>query len=370
MRRQSGNTYERPNRSGHRPHGHHMASRMTRPPDCRSMLEVLDPLGMEGTNSGARPPAPGRGTPYVDVTTAAPVTVTRVESATGWWEFARRAPDHLLTGLVAGRCGYQEQCDRPLRRHLTAGSLVPLILSFGDRLDLLDKPGAEGAGRSYGSLVAGLHPGPAITEVSGTQLAVQVYLSPLGAYQILGVPGAALAHRVDDLADVAPDLAGSLPDRLASLRTWSQRLALVDEVLVDMSRRGPEPDPLVGWMWLRLQASGGRARITDLVDQSGWSHRHVTARFHTQVGVTPKAAARLIRFERAARSLTSRKPLAEVAARHGYADQSHLTREFVRLAGHTPAAYAAAPGRRPPPQARPGQIRSRQERSSAPTVLA
>ena len=178
--------------------------RMTRRPDCWSMLKVLDPLGVERTDSGARPPAPGRGTPDGDVMTEAPVTVTRVKSATGWWEFARRAPDRLLTGLVAGRCGYQEQCDGPLRRHLAAGSLVPLILSFGDRLDLLDKPGAEGAGRSYGSLVAGLHPGPAITEVSGTQFAVQVYLSPLGAYQILGVPGAALAHRLDELADVAP----------------------------------------------------------------------------------------------------------------------------------------------------------------------
>ena len=347
-----------------------MASRTKRPLDCWSMLEVLEPLGVEPSERGARPPAPGRGTPYGDVTTTAPVTVTRVESATGWWEFARRAPDRLLAGLVAGRCGYQEQCDGPLRRHLAAGSLVPLILSFGDRLDLLDKPGAEGAGRSYGSLVAGLHPGPAITQVSGTQLAVQVYLTPLGAYRILGVPGAALAHRVDDLADVAPGLAWSLPDRLASLPTWSQRLALVDEVLADMSDRGPEPDPLVSWLWSQLQASSGRVRIADLVERSGWSHRHVTARFHDQVGVTPKAAARLIRFERAARSLASRKPLAEVAARHGYADQSHLTREFVGLAGHTPADYAAARGAEH--RGRDDLVKFAQDRNTcpAPTVEA
>jgi AraC-like DNA-binding protein len=47
---------------------------------------------------------------------------------------------------------------------------------------------------------------------------------------------------------------------------------------------------------------------------------------------------------------------ADIAARCGYADQSHLTREFVRLAGDTPATYATAPGRRTSPRGALGQI--------------
>ena len=46
------------------------------------------------------------------------------------------------------------------------------------------------------------------------------------------------------------------------------------------------------------------------------------------------------RFERAAADL-GRLPLTEVAIRHGYADQSHLTRAVLRHAGETPTERAA-----------------------------
>jgi AraC-like DNA-binding protein len=216
-------------------------------------------------------------------------------------------------------------------------------LSFGERLEVEELADGEGAGRSYESFVAGFQAGHALTQFTGSQFALQLYLTPLGVYRILGIPGSALAWGVRDLEDIAPNLARSLPDRLASQPTWTERFAVVDEVLARMADHGPKPDPLVDWVWRRLQASGGQVRISDLVAKSGWSHRHVISRFRDQIGVPPKVAASVIRFERAATDLASRKSsLAEVAVAYGYADQSHLTREFVRFAGDTPAAYAAS----------------------------
>jgi AraC-like DNA-binding protein len=52
----------------------------------------------------------------------------------------------------------------------------------------------------------------------------------------------------------------------------------------------------------------------------------------------------VIRCARARRDLGRLAP-AEVAARHGFADQSHLHRDVVRFAGETPAELAEA--RRP-----------------------
>ncbi|WP_191906616.1 helix-turn-helix domain-containing protein [Microbacterium lushaniae] len=101
-----------------------------------------------------------------------------------------------------------------------------------------------------------------------------------------------------------------------------------------------EPDPLVDWMWDRIRRSGGRARIGDLVARTGWSHRHVTSRFARRFGVSPKAAAGVVRFERAAAEV-GRVPLPDLAVRHGYADQSHLTREMLRYAGEPPGRLAA-----------------------------
>jgi AraC-like DNA-binding protein len=251
-----------------------------------------------------------------------------------------RLPTHpALAGLVAGIVGYQQLADRPVERRQPAGSLLPLVLSFGDPLEVVALSDGEGTGW-HRSFVAGFMPGHATTRFEHSQQCVQVYLTPVGAYRLLGLPGRELARRVLPAGDVAPTLAGSLPDRLAAAGSWGERLALVEDAVLRLATVGSEPEPFVTWMWHRIQVSRGQVRIGDLIDRTGWSGRHATARFRDQIGLTPKAAAAVVRFEHAAADL-GRLPLADVAARHGYADQSHLTREVVRYAGEPPRALAA-----------------------------
>lgn len=45
---------------------------------------------------------------------------------------------------------------------------------------------------------------------------------------------------------------------------------------------------------------GGTLAIATLVEEIGWSQRHLAATFREQIGLTPKAAARVLRFERCA----------------------------------------------------------------------
>jgi AraC-like DNA-binding protein len=72
----------------------------------------------------------------------------------------------------------------------------------------------------------------------------------------------------------------------------------------------------------------------------GWSERHFAVQFREQVGVAPKAFARILRFARAVRLLTSdRAPdLADLALACGYYDQAHFARDFRAFAGTTPTA--------------------------------
>ncbi len=65
----------------------------------------------------------------------------------------------------------------------------------------------------------------------------------------------------------------------------------------------------------------------------GWSARHLTNRFRAEVGLRPKEAARVVRFDRARRQLRPGRRMADVAAAAGYYDQAHLAREFQALAG-------------------------------------
>jgi AraC-like DNA-binding protein len=76
----------------------------------------------------------------------------------------------------------------------------------------------------------------------------------------------------------------------------------------------------------------------------GKSLRQFERQFQLDVGVGPKLYARIARFQRAARLLTgSPLTLAELAADLGYSDQSHMSHEFRRFAGLSPAAYARQP---------------------------
>lgn len=258
-------------------------------------------------------------------------------------ELVRHRSHPRLAGLVAGIVGLSEHADTRVERRQPAGSLLPVVVSFGDPLEILSLSDGEGRGR-YSSFVAGFMPGHATTRFTGTQRCVQVYLTPLGAYRLLRIPGQELARRVVSLEDVAPFLGGPLPERLAATPSWAERIGAVEQALLSALDAGLEPDPVVAWMWNQLLVSGGRARIDDLVAQTGWSHRHVTARFRGQVGLSPKAAAGVVRFERAMADI-GRRPLADLAEEHGYADQSHFSREVVRYSGEPPRAVLAT--RRP-----------------------
>lgn len=249
-----------------------------------------------------------------------------------------------LRPFVAGVVGFDEQAPPEGRiRVQPAGSLLVLNLSFAAplRIALPGAAGEPGAGTSFPAFLAGLMPGPARTSFFGRHASVQVYLTPVGAHRLLAMSGRETASRVLPAADVLPRGIRHLPEQLADVPTWRGRFALVTDALLALAENEDTVDGLVSWMWAELRRSGGRARVQQLARTSGWSVRHVTQRFTDTSGIPPKVAAQLIRFERAHAALAAAS-LADVAARHGYSDQSHLTREVRRFAGETPASLARA----------------------------
>jgi AraC-like DNA-binding protein len=80
--------------------------------------------------------------------------------------------------------------------------------------------------------------------------------------------------------------------------------------------------------------------VHQLAKEIGWSRQHFRERFHGALGITPKTAARIFRFERAVRLMKEkRSSLAHVAADCGYHDQAHMTLEWNAFAGCTPKVW-------------------------------
>lgn len=109
----------------------------------------------------------------------------------------------------------------------------------------------------------------------------------------------------------------------------------------DGSRHAPD--------WLAIAAE----MVADLSTTPGLDVRSIAARvavhpvhlaraWRRHLGQTPGAAIRHRRADQAAAQLARAGSLAAVAAGAGYADQSHMTREYVRIFGVTPGVWRAA----------------------------
>ena len=82
----------------------------------------------------------------------------------------------------------------------------------------------------------------------------------------------------------------------------------------------------------------GAARVERVAKEVGWTERHLERRFAREIGLSPKAFSRTVRFQQTLAFMHSdgRDDWAGIAWDCGFADQAHLIREFRELAGVTP----------------------------------
>lgn len=268
------------------------------------------------------------------------LVLSRRVSERGVHDWAQRAVDPRSADSVREYVGYEEWTGDGFLRREVARCGVALILAFGDELDVHD--GEVGpAPRRLQAFVVGNQSHPSVTGVAGHQLGVQVELTAAGALALLGDVETYNDSVVPLDEALGPD-GTELVDQLAAATTWEERLDVLDASFADHDVPALAPEVL--WLRRQLIGSQGRARVEPLMDETGWSRRHVTERFRHQLGIAPKAYARLLRFQHATALLTEQqavRSLAEVATEAGYYDQSHFTRDFAALAGITPRAYAA-----------------------------
>ena len=150
-----------------------------------------------------------------------------------------------------------------------------------------------------------------------------------------------LTGRVVPLVDLLGREAACLEARLAEAHDTGERLALVESFLLDRLAHTPPAEPAVAYAWSRLAQTGGRLQIGALAAEIGCSRKHLSEQFRDHIGLPPKAAARLMRFNRALQLIARGLSGAEVAFRCGYTDQAHFVKEFRRFASTTPTAFAA-----------------------------
>ena len=235
--------------------------------------------------------------------------------------------------------GYRQVGIPPALHRGLPSPYLTVIFTVDEPLRLVQHVDRTRPPGSYDAMVGGLHTTPALISHDGSQSGVQLLLDPLGARAVLGMPAGELAGIDLDAADVLGPAAGRIHDQLQAARTWADRFAVLDTGLGD---RMQAPCPaVVDAAWRLLRRSGGAGTIAAIAADIGCSQRYLARMFHAELGVGPKEAARIIRFDTARRRLGVGGTVAGTAAAAGYYDQAHFDRDFRRFAGCSPSRWLA-----------------------------
>jgi AraC-like DNA-binding protein len=260
--------------------------------------------------------------------------------------------------LVTYYSGYEP--DHSKERLLPDGA-VEIIVDLTDTPKRLYDRGDHARSTAFREAwISGMRREWIVIEAAPGASMVVIRFRPGGAYPFLGFAVEAITDCVNPLDEVLGVAAASLRERVLAAPTVAAKMRAVESWLGERARGRLESHPAIEYLTGRLFAPAG-LHISDLVDELGYSQRHVLGLFRRWVGLSPKQYGRIRRFQQVlaalARTHRTIDPLAaselragplaepdwaEVALAHGYYDQSHLIRDFRDFAGLTPGGYAAA----------------------------
>lgn len=183
---------------------------------------------------------------------------------------------------------------------------------------------------------------PTTIERAPQRLAVGVCLRPGALRTLTGEPADAFADRIVELDQVWSEDAVGLIEELRAAHAADR----VDEVLARVMmaaanrHRGRDRVAPAGSVHRGLGLLRRGVGVAEVCDHLGVSRSSFVSSFRSEVGTTPKMFARVARFTAAVAAVRApdTASLSTIAAGLGYADQSHMTRDFVEFAGRTPGS--------------------------------
>jgi AraC-like DNA-binding protein len=252
------------------------------------------------------------------------------------------------TGALVTAVGYETVAEAPRDHRGLPSPFLTFIVTLDEPVVIAESGGERG----LDVVVAGLSTEVEIVKMPERQCGLQAAVHPLAARRLFGLPAGEIARLSLEGEDVLGRTAPRLRERLAEASGWDERFAIFASEMELGRADAPPPGTLhapraeVVEAWRLLTASRGRIRIGELAERVFLSRRRLQTLFVAELGITPKEAARTMRFTHAVTRIGTgvrgaSLDLAEIAAECGFADQSHLDREFRAFAGTSPTGWIA-----------------------------
>lgn len=264
------------------------------------------------------------------------------------WEFVDGG--RVLPEAVVSAVGYRGELDAPTLHRGVPSPAVTLVFS-------LDEPIVSGFSAEHALgpralsddiVLGGLHTSPAYIVQPKAQTGVQLAIRPLALRALFGLPARELREQTVRGIDVLGREAERLREQMSEVTTWHERFTALNGYLRARLAEAPasqEPraDVVEAWKWIAWHRGSGAT--TALAKHVHLSERQLTSVFNAELGLSPKAVSRLMRFEHArqriAGAVRSDGPFDVAATAHasGYYDHSHLVRDFQQYVGLSPSEW-------------------------------
>jgi AraC-like DNA-binding protein len=231
--------------------------------------------------------------------------------------------------IVEDRPTHQREC-------LVPTAEVALIFTFAEDGFAFYDPIEQ---RASAATLVGPNSAPQLVSTQAQRGMLAVNFRPGGAVPFVRAPLSDAADTFVPLNDHWAGAASGVRDRLLACSSAADRFDLVEQALTAVMI-----EPVVdGGIRAAITALERGDRVADVVERFGTTAKPFIRRFTRAVGVTPKRYARVRRIQRVLHSLPVAGEIdwASVAVEHGFYDQSHLTSDFTRLTGGSPAAHSA-----------------------------
>lgn len=251
-------------------------------------------------------------------------------------------PSHPLSEFIASFFYYSGLVpDHALERLLPDGN-VELIIDLTDAPKYIyDNESLKAIQSCRGMWFSGFRTAP-ITIPSGVDSEMIVVSFKKGrAFPFLIEPLHALKDTVVDAELVLDRELLTVREELRNEPDVPKKLSLLERRMTRMYRSRLRENPFVEHMVSHIVADPTHARLSELVREVGYSHKHLISIFRNHVGVTPKEFSRVMRFQKAIEEIERLGDInwSALALECGFYDQSHFIADFRTFCGSTPTEY-------------------------------
>lgn len=196
----------------------------------------------------------------------------------------------------------------------------------------------------------GVVPGLSSTTLAGDGWAVGVMLTPAAGHLLTGAPVTEVTDRFVHVREVLGASGDRLAEEVRAAMALDPHAPEAHEAAMAAYGRALRPHlpvdaegELVNRLVAHVEEHRDVLRVAQVCEAFDLTERALQRLVSRRLGLTPKWLISRRRLQEAAERLrTDPRPMADIAAQLGYADQAHFTRDFSRVTGTTPGRFAAA----------------------------